>query len=199
MLILSVIALFIGPLLYHWLRHGGLIARAVERLVVAVLAIMVAFLLVPEALHQLGWAAVALIVAGYLVPGLLEAALKGAAQTFHLASVYVALAGLSLHALLDGAGLAGSGLHADNDLAMAIVLHRLGIGLVLWLIVQPALGARAGLLVLLLMAVMTVAGFYLSGAVLPLAGDRAVQFIQALIIGAIIHSLIHREHVHRHA
>ena len=43
----------------------------------------------------------------------------------------------------------------------------------------------------------TVLGFEFSERVLPLAGEQAVSMIQAVIIGTIIHSLIHREHVHR--
>ena len=196
MLILSLLALFAGPLFYHWMRQGGLIARTFDRLIVAALVLLVVFLLVPETVSGLGLMALALIAAGYLVPGLLESGIKGAAHTFHLISLLLALFGLALHAMLDGAGLAGSELTAHDSLALAIVLHRMGVGLVLWLIVQPAFGRTIALVVLLLVSVVTVLGFSLSEWVLPLAGDNAVLVIQALIIGAIIHSLIHREHLH---
>jgi hypothetical protein len=140
-----------------------------------------------------------LIAAGYLVPGLLEKAIAGAAKTFHLISLFLALAGLALHAMLDGAGLAGSEFGQHSNLAIAIVMHRLGVGLVLWLIVQPAFGRAAAFLVLSLVCVATVLGFHLSELVLPLAGDDAVLVLQALIVGTIVHSLVHREHAgHRH-
>ena len=77
-------------------------------------------------------------------------------------------------------------------------MHRLGTGLVLWMIMQPAFGRRAAWIVLLAMAVLTVVGYYFSAAVLPLAGQRGVVMIEALIVGAIVHSLVHREHVSRH-
>ena len=199
MLILSLIALFAGPLLYHWMRQGGLIAKTIDRLIVAVLVLVVGFLLVPEVVRGLGLIAILLIFAGYLVPGLLESGIKGAAHTFHLVSLVLALAGLALHAMLDGAGLAGSELSAHDNLALAIILHRLGVGLVLWLIVQPAFGSRMALFVLVLVAATTVLGFSLSEWVLPLAGDDAVMIIQALIIGTIVHSLVHRGHMqHEH-
>jgi hypothetical protein len=35
----------------------------------------------------------------------------------------------------------------------------------------------------------------MSERLLPLAGQNSVLIIQALIIGTIIHSLVHREHV----
>ena len=78
-------------------------------------------------------------------------------------------------------GLAGSQLVHSNNLALAIILHRLGVGLALWLIVQPAFGRRAALLVLSLIAAATVLGYSLSEIMLPLAGKNSVLIIQALI------------------
>jgi len=196
-LFLSLITLFAGPLLYHWMRQGGLIARTFERMIVGALVLVVAFLLVPETLASLGWLALVLIATGYLLPGLLESGLKSSAHTFHLISMLLALSGLALHAMLDGAGLAGSKLQATENLALAIVLHRLGVGLVLWLIVQPAFGRRTALWVLILVALATVLGYSLSEIILPLAGQDSVLVVQALIIGAIVHSLVHRGHILR--
>jgi hypothetical protein len=199
LLLLSLLALFAGPLLYLWLLRGGLAAKTFDRMVVAALVVVVGFLLVPEVLSGLGLPALLLIAAGYLVPGLLETAIKSAAKAFHLISLFLALTGLALHAMLDGAGLAGSELSVHKNLALAIVLHRMGVGLVLWLIVQPAFGSRTAFLVLLLVTASTVLGFHLSEWVLPLAGDDAVLVLQALIVGTIVHSLVHRGHVkHRH-
>jgi hypothetical protein len=172
-----------------------LVAKTVDRLIVAALVLVVGFLLVPEVVAGMGLVALLLIAAGYLAPGLLENAIKSAAHTFHLVSMVLALAGLALHAMLDGAGLAGSELGAHESLALAIILHRLGVGLVLWLIVQPAFGYRMALVVLASIAGVTILGFSLSEWVLPLAGENAVMTVQALIIGTIIHSLVHRGHM----
>jgi hypothetical protein len=193
-LILSLLTLFAGPLLYHWLRRGGLVARTFDQVMVAVLVVVVFALLLPDTLAHLGGLAVVMIAAGYIVPGLLESAVKSAARAFHLASLLLALAGLMLHALLDGAGLAGSEQVQGSSLALAIVLHRLGVGLIVWLMVQPAYGRRAAVLVLVLVAVATVLGFSGSEWVLPWAGENAFHLVQALIIGAIVHSLVHRGH-----
>ncbi len=40
MLALSIIALFLGPLLYQWLRRGGRVARTVESVIVALLVVL---------------------------------------------------------------------------------------------------------------------------------------------------------------
>lgn len=194
-LTLSLLALFAGPMFYQWLLRGGRVARALDRAIVALLVMLVVFLLVPEAIAGLGFYAPLLMVVGYLVPGLLEASLKGAAHTLHLASLIIGLSGLALHATLDGAGLAGSELQESSGLALAIVLHRLGVGLVIWLMVQPAFGKRVAIWILLLVSLATVLGYGLSETLLPLAGREGVLVVQTLIIGTIVHSLVHRGHL----
>jgi hypothetical protein len=133
-------------------------------------------------------------LAGYLVPGLLEQLIKKAAHTFHLVSLLLALAGLALHAMLDGAALTfGHGVDNSN-LSLAIVLHRFGVGMMLWMMVQPVFGKRAAFGVLGFVALATVGGYLLSEIMLGLEGDYAMPVIQALIIGMIVHSLVHRSH-----
>jgi hypothetical protein len=196
LLSLSIAMLFVGPLLYQWLRRGGVIARSFDRIIMVVLVAVVAFMLVPEAISGLGWHADVLMLLGYLAPGLLESGVRRAARAFHLFSLVFALIGLGLHALLDGAGLAGSATSETGNLALAIVLHRFGVGLVLWLILKPAFGVSLAAAALVLIAVATVVGYFMSELLLPLAGDATVLVIQALIIGTIVHSLVHREHMH---
>lgn len=191
-------SLFIGPLLYQWLRGGGFVAKAFDSAIIAVLIILMAFLLIPESWTELGYWSVALILIGYLVPGLLEHMIKRAAHTFHLVSLILALAGLALHAMLDGAALTvGSG-HATSNLSVAIVIHRFGVGMMLWMMVQPVFGKRAAFAILGFVGLATVGGFLLSESVLDLEGGYAMSVIQALIIGMIVHSLVHRGHSASH-
>jgi hypothetical protein len=195
-LLLSLLTLFAGPLLYQWMRRGGRLAKTLDQVVVVALLLIVLLLLLPEIISSMGYLALLLVFAGYLLPALLEAMVKKAAHTMHLASLLLALAGLLLHALLDGAGLAGSKITSEPGLAFAIVLHRLGIGLMLWMIMQPAFGSAKAWVTLSAVAAATIAGFEFSEVVYPLAGDSAVVAIQALIIGTIIHSLVHRGHLY---
>ncbi|MDT8320510.1 MAG: hypothetical protein RQ826_08270 [Xanthomonadales bacterium] len=199
MLLLSLITLFAGPLLFQWLSASRRLAETLEKVVVAVLILLVGVFLIPEIIEPLGAWALGLLFAGYLLPGLLERAIKKAAERLHLFSLYLALAGLLLHALLDGAGLAGSQIQADSNLALAIVLHRFGMGLMLWMIMQPVFGSRVGWLTLFAMAAATILGYEFSENLLPLAGDTVIAAIEGVIIGTILHSLVHRGHVHRQA
>lgn len=193
-LFLSIIALFVGPLLYQWLRGGGLIAKAFDSAIIAVLVLLMAFLIVPESWAQLGPLSVLLILSGYLLPGVMEHLVKRAAHTFHLVSLLLALAGLALHAMLDGAILTVSNGSSGSNLAFAIVIHRFGVGMMLWMMVQPVFGKRGAFGILGFVALATIAGFVLSEMVLDLEEGYAISIMQALIIGMIVHSLVHRGH-----
>ena len=196
MLLLSLVTLFAGPLIYQRMQRGGRMAQTIDHAIVVVLIALVVLLLVPEIIGALGWSALGLVALGYLLPGMLELAVRRAAQTLHLVSLFLALVGLLLHAMLDGAGLAGSELQDSASLGMAIVLHRFGVGLMIWLIMQPVFGQRIAWLMLIAMAAATIIGFEFSGRLLPLAGEFAISALQGVIIGTIIHSLVHRGHVH---
>lgn len=198
MLLLSIIVLFIGPLLYQWLRGGGFIAKAFDSLIIAALVILVAFLLIPESWAELGYWSLALILSGYLAPGLLEKLIKKAAHAFHTVSLLLALLGLGLHAMLDGAALTSMNGGAHSHLPLAIVLHRFGVGIMLWMMVQPAYGRRAATAVLGFVGLVTVGGYLLSEVVLGIEGAGFMAVLQTLIIGMILHSLIHRSHAVHH-
>jgi len=198
-LLLALITTFAGPMLFLWLSRGGQLAKTIDRVIVVVLIVLVIALLLPETLETLGWMSVWLVLAGYLIPGVLEFLVRRAAATMHLVSLAVALFGLLLHAMLDGAGLASGQSGMGDELGLAIVLHRFGVGLMLWLIVQPALGTPAAWSTLLGMAAATVIGFEFSERLLPLASEQSVLIMQAVIIGTIVHSLIHRGHAASHS
>jgi len=193
-LFLSIISLFIGPVLYQWLSRSGFVAKVFDSLIITVLVILMAFLLIPESWAALGYWSVALILAGYLVPGVLEQLIKSAAHTFHIVSLLLALAGLALHAMLDGAALMMGHEGATNSLSVVIVIHRFGVGMMLWLMVQPVFGKHAAIAVLGFVTLATIGGYLLSETLLGFEEGSAMPVIQALIIGMIVHSLIHRSH-----
>jgi hypothetical protein len=198
LLTLSIVLLFIGPVLYQWMRQGGLVAKAFDSLIIVVLVVLMAFLLIPESWAQLGYWSIALMLTGYLVPGLLEHLIKKAAHTFHIVSLLLALTGLALHAMLDGAALTINNGDAFSNLPLAVVLHRMGAGMVLWMMVQPIFGKRVAFAVLGFVALATIGGYQLSELVLGLEGDFALSVVEAIIIGMIAHSLIHRNHGANH-
>jgi hypothetical protein len=70
------------------------------------------------------------------------------------------------------------------------------MGLMLWLIMQPVFGDRIAWATLFAMAAATIVGFEFSEWLLPYTDDTMISAVQGVIVGTIIHSLVHREHVH---
>jgi hypothetical protein len=62
--LLSLITLFAGPLIFQWVSSSHPLARTLDRVVVAVLVVLVVLLLIPDIVEPLGLAAL-----GYLVSG----------------------------------------------------------------------------------------------------------------------------------
>jgi len=81
-----------------------------------------------------------------------------------------------------------------RNLSLAIIIHRFGVGMMIWMMVQPLFGKRIAFAVLGFASIATVGGYLLSEKVLGLEGDFVMPVIQALIIGMIVHSLVHRSH-----
>ena len=84
------------------------------------------------------------------------------------------------------------------DAASFTLVRLLSGSLMLWLIIEPAFGPRMAWMTLFSIAAVTIIGFEFSERFLPFAGVGLIAGIQGLIIGTIIHSLIHRGHVHSH-
>jgi len=195
-LLLSLITLFAGPLIYIWLHDRRSLAEAFDRALVVILLAIIALMLIPEMFEVLGWAAPALLIVGYLLPWVLEQLIRQAAQKLHLASLVAAAIGLLLHEILDGAGLAGSKLQGSTGMALVIILHRFGVGMIIWMVMRPAFGRRIAWLTLGGMGAATIVGYEFSEFFLPLAGDTGIAAFQVVIVGTIVHSLLHRGHVH---
>jgi uncharacterized protein len=200
LLILSVLALYGGLLLMPLLRRSLRWIALLDGLIIVTVGGLVMIHLIPHSV-QLGgvWALVAAGL-GVVLPGILE---RGFARGDKRAGPWIAvlaLTGLAVHALLDGAALAAPDAHAlveghsDHSdeaahslLALGVLLHRLPVGLLLGLQVLPQLGWARTIGVATMMAAGTVAGFAVgldSLASLPLEG---VGIFQGLVGGMLLH------------
>lgn len=202
LLFLSVGILVAGPLFYYQLSHGGLIARTVDGAIALVLAGLVLLVLMPDTLGRTGWPGLALILLGYLAPILVEKGIHNAARLTHVMTLSIAALGLGLHSVLDGAGLAGAELRGDAILPVVIIMHRATVGMVLLFILEPAFGRRIAFAVLGFVALATVLGYLLVLQTGPVAAGAMTYYLQAVILGTVIHGLVHRNHLsgnsHKH-
>ncbi|NVB40580.1 permease [Pseudenhygromyxa sp. WMMC2535] len=193
MLIACIAALALGPAL-HWLAtRASRIFSLIDGFVVVGVLGLALLEIVPAGIEGAGWMGVLAIVAGLLLPRLLEPRLGG--RQTHTAAAWIALAGLAVHALTDGMAVGGSHMHGNSGHALewAVILHRVPMGLaVWWMLTGPERGGqRAAGLALATIAVSTIVGFFLVGVVPVFEDELLFGLIQAFVGGLLLHVVSH--------
>ncbi|MBX3249187.1 MAG: hypothetical protein KF901_18565 [Myxococcales bacterium] len=206
LLLLSLLALLLAPLVHALasrVRYGLPVLRWAA--VVGVTALVVGHVL-PECIALVGPAAVGLALTGLFLPFAAERLAHGKARG-SAPWVGLAVAGLCVHALMDGAALAlvdghvrdahGHGERHGLALALAVLAHRVPEAVGLWAL----LSRPGGILALALLGLGTVLGFFASGALAPALGAAALAMLQAFAAGVLLHVLAHAAmpHTHPHA
>ena len=118
------------------------------------------------------------------------------ARQVHAVTLVFGLTAIAIHAFADGLALGTDTGDSDhvNMLPMAVVVHRLPVGLTVWFLLRPLYGRRAATAALGLMAVATMAGFGSGGAVLTALESRGWGLFQALVAGTLLHVVLHRSY-----
>ncbi len=193
LLIISIPVLFIGPLLWRYLGPNRALRDFGDGFILVSIGGLVLFHILPDSIGDRGWWALAACVLGMLMPMLFHLVgpreSRGAnsrLRTFAFAPVLLtALAGVGVHAFLDGMALVHGGRRGDL-LAFAVVLHRVSVGLTIWWILRPAFGTAAALCVLVLIALLTPAGYYLGSSIY---NHGWFALFQAFMAGSLLHVL----------
>ncbi|MBI5507381.1 MAG: hypothetical protein HY903_01390 [Deltaproteobacteria bacterium] len=201
MLILSIVALGVGPGIFLFADHfAGKGARVVlEILTVIAVGGITVFQILPEILEVLGWMAMIPLGIGLLGPSAVERSMKSLANPAHVVVRVLVVVGLGLHEFLDGMALSApqvSSAQAASALPWAVVLHRLSIGLVLWWLVRPRLGGYVAAGILAAMGIVTVGGYCTGEAVLASLDERQFAVFEALVAGSLLHVVVHSHDHH---
>ena len=203
----SLLALAVGPGLHRLARSRPRMLAGLDAFVIVAIGGLILLEVLPEALNEVGWPAAVAVLFGLVGPGLAERSMARSAHRAHTAALVVAIAGVVLHALFDGVVLhppcADGSLPHDcthgawqaSTLAIAVVLHRLPVGLTVWILLRPIYGPRTAAGVLTLLAASTVVGFVLGDWIVGLASSAPIAVFQAFVGGSLLHVVIHRSHV----
>jgi hypothetical protein len=197
LLVTSLLALVVGPLLFRLADRAHWALLALDGFIMAAVAGLVLVHIVPHSVSLAGPWALVLAVAGFLGPGLLEHHLHRAARTTHVATLVLACVGLVAHEFFDGVALGmstpGYAHHDEGSiLAIAVVLHRLPVAVTVWWLLRSSIGPLLAAVTLAGLGLSTVAGFAFAGVVAPLMEDAWVGFLQCLVGGSLLHVVIHR-------
>jgi hypothetical protein len=183
-LILSIVALLLGPVIYSAGRENPLAKRVLDVVVVLTIAAIIGFDVIPEALRHGGSLAIVVILLGLAFPMILERLFRKATDTAHLFIVALAALGLLIHAVIDGIALLPE---SGTFLAHAIVLHRLPVGMAIWWAVRPNFGKAAAVVVFALISFATAAGYFIGDSIVEMTDARTLAMLQAFVSGSLIH------------
>lgn len=194
LLAMSLLVLAAGPLLYQAARFAGSALAALDGFVFVAIGGLILLHVIPESVALGGWIAVLAALVGLVAPTLLEHRLHGRARQVHAVALLMGLVALGLHAFMDGLVLGGGHGedHVHRMLPMAVVLHRLPEGLMVWFLVRPLYGLGLGLATLGLIGVSTLAGFSLSDSMALGIEHQGRGLFQALVAGSLLHVVMHR-------
>ncbi len=193
--LLSLGVMLLGPALLAWVQRAPLwlqttALQGLDGFVLTSVAGIVVADVLPHALDEAGMWAVPLVLLGLIGPSLAERGLHRAAEQVHALALFLGMAGLVLHATLDGVALAGG--DARPQLATAVLLHRLPEGLTIWWLLRPTYGRVIAGLALGLVAAATILGMSAGPSTVP--DGVALGLIESLVAGSLLHVVMHRPH-----
>lgn len=197
---LSIAVLLAAPLLAAVFMRRPALAAGLDGFVLVATLGIVALHVVPQSAHIAGASAIAFAAAGLFLPIALHrlddamaarAAVGTARRLRDAALLLLLIAGIVVHALFDGAALAPQPGHDDglggDALALGVILHRVPVGLALWVVARPKLGVPRTLLVVATYAGGTIAGALFGPALLTDASAPVLAMFQAFVAGSILH------------
>lgn len=217
LLLAGLAALLVGPLLYQLLRPGSRPMSFVDAFTFITIIGLFVFAILPGAIAAAGWPAWAFAALGLLFPLGVERVFHRAMGRAHLAIVLLAVAGLGLHAVVDGLVLLGgeAGGHAHGghghghahgngdaagfDLALAVILHNIPKGLAVWYLMRPAFGLARSAAVFALLLGATAGGYFAGEHLLHALDAPALAWFQAFVAGSILHVVLHGAGYHQHS
>jgi uncharacterized protein len=195
LLILSILALLAGPAIYASARGRDAMLSLLDGLIFVSVSGLVLLLILPESFETGGWAVLVFAVAGVFGPTFLEGLSRQLARRTHVLALILGLAGLALHATIDGTALSHDHLAAGSALPAAVVLHRFPVGLAIWWLLRPAFGFPAAAAVLGLIAAATLVGFNAGPHLTAGLSGQGVAWFQALVAGMLLHVVFHQPHL----
>ena len=179
------------PVIYRLCRGRSQALTALDGFVFVSMGGIILLDFLPQALEAGGWPCVVFAVLGVGLPTVIERRAHRLGEHFHRAALYLGLLGLLIHSMLDGVYLGSSG--ADSGLLpLAVILHRLPVGLTVWWLVRWSRGRAAAMLLLGVLAVLTALGYFAGAGLLDGLSGKGLAWFQSLVAGSLFHVVLHR-------
>ena len=184
LLALSIAALLAGPVVYTIGRRHRVARQILDGFIFISIAGIVTVHIIPEALAGGGNLAIFFLALGIAFPVILERGLHDSFHAAHGLVLVLAALGLVIHSVLDGIALLPT---SNRDLAHAVILHRLPVGMAIWWSLRPNLGLAAAVIAFAMIILASAASFALGTPAIELAEAQSIAWLQAFISGSLIH------------
>lgn len=193
MLTASLLALCLGPILYQLIAREKEVVEGIDGFVsVSISGLFILHLLEGEGpFGGLGLFAVFLV--GFFGPLIFERCFRNFQRNIHYLALLFGLLGFLIHAAADGVALRV--ISSEESLPLAIVLHRLPVGLAIWWLLKPRFGYASAISVLLLTGAATVIGYAAAGEETNIASSSWLELFEAFVTGSILHVVIYPFHL----
>ncbi len=203
-LIAAVAAPVLGPVLYRLLHPHPRAVGLVDGFVYLAVPVLVAWQVLPHAWAEGSPMPLVVVTAGFILPALVERASHALAEQTDNLALVVGISGLALHATLEGAALGpgsgGSTASGGDAFALAVILHRIPVGLVIWWLIRPRFGQGAAALGVASLMVATLAGWVLGHEILEGMHSGGAELFQIFVSGSLVHVVYHQgRHDHDHS
>ena len=186
-LVISILMLAAAPAVYWFSQSFRGVWKLANRFLILLVASIVVLHLLPESIRVIGLKASALALAGLFLPSLMERLWRPEAPLIHRLTLCLAVTGLALHGMMDGAALAVPG-GQGTAMQWAVLLHRLPAAILIWGVFRPAYGRALASAILIILALFTWIGFLcgmnLLYTLMPWGG---LHYFQALVAGSLLH------------
>ena len=183
-LALSIVALLLGPLIYGLSQRNRVARQVLDGFIFITIAGIICVNIIPEALAVGGTLAVIFLVVGIAFPVIMEHGFRGALHEAHVVVLVLAALGLIIHAIIDGIALLPA---QGSDLAHAVILHRLPVGMAIWWSLRPSLGMPVAVAAIVTISFATALSYLLGAPMVELAEAKSLALIQAFVSGSLIH------------
>ncbi len=188
----SVLILAAVPVIYRLCRGRSQALTALDGFVFVSMGGIILLDFLPHAIDEGGWLCVLFAAVGVGLPTMIERRGHKLGEHFHRLALYLGLLGLLIHSMLDGAALAISA--GDSTLPIAVILHRLPVGLTVWWLVRWSKGRGTALLLLGALGILTALGYFTGSEFLAGLKGSGLAWFQSLVAGSLFHVVLHRPH-----
>ena len=189
-LIGALLAPVLGAMLYPALHTLPLATKVFDRVMLVGVPALVLYHVISHAWPDEILVATLLFVGGIATPILLERLVTSIQSVTDSWALVAGISGFAVHVVVESAALRSDSL----DFVLALILHRIGVGLLLYWLVRPHYGFTLACLAVGGIVVGTLLGYFLLGDLM--SDSETAELYQYFVSGMLLHVIFHRTIAH---